>query len=132
MEGVEQNEEAEKKEEEEKDDNNEENKDNKQLILPEINKKISEQKPVEIGNEEELKRKEEIKKYKFAEQIAKTDQMKAVHSVNSIRKLLQREGLDKVEEVAPLRITVIKDNPIANSDEYQANKLPFLHSLPLV
>ena len=132
VEGVEQNEEAEKKEEEEKDDNNEENKDNKQLILPEINKKISEQKPVEIVNEEELKRKEEIKKYKFAEQIAKTDQMKAVHSVNSIRKLLQREGLDKVEEVAPLRITVIKDNPIANSDEYQANKLPFLHSLPLV
>ena len=134
VEGVEQNEEAEKKgeEEEKKDDNNEENKDNKQLILPEINKKISEQKPVEIVNEEELKRKEEIKKYKYAEQIAKTEQMKAVHSVNSIRKLLQREDLDKVEEVAPLKITVSKDNPIANSDEYQANKLPFLHSLPLV
>jgi hypothetical protein len=118
-------------EEEEKKDINEDNKNkDDKLILPEI-KKV-EQNPIEIVNEEELKRKEEIKKYKLAEQIAKTEQMKAVHSVNSIKKLLQREGLDKMEEVAPLRITVIKDNPLANCDDYQANKLPFLHSLPLV
>ena len=132
IEGVEQNEEDEKNEEEKegKKENNEENE--KKLILPEINKKIPEQTPVEIVNEEELKRKEEIKKYKIAEQIAKTDQMKAVHSVNSIKKLLQREGLDKMEEVAPLKITVIKENPLANCDGYEANKLPFLHSLPLV
>ena len=118
-------------EEEQIKDNNEDNKDNK-LILPEINKKIPEQKSIEIVNEEELKRKEEIKKYKLAEQISKTDQMKAVHSVNSIKKLLQREGLDKLEEVAPLKITVIKENPLAKCDGYEANKLPFLHSLPLV
>ena len=132
IEGVEQNGDNEKEEEEEeKKDINEDNKNkDDKLILPEI-KKV-EQNPIEIVNEEELKRKEEIKKYKLAEQIAKTEQMKAVHSVNSIKKLLQREGLDKMEEVAPLRITVIKDNPLANCDDYQANKLPFLHSLPLV
>ena len=111
---------------------NEDNKENNKLILPEINKKLPEQNPVEIVDEEELKRKEEIKKYKIAEQIAKTDQMKAVHSVNSIKKLLQREGLDKINEPAPLKITIIKENPLANCDGYVANKLPFLHSLPLV
>ena len=119
--------------EEEKDKNEEdiEGKENNKLILPEINKKLPEQNPVEIVDEEELKRQEEIKKYKIAEQIAKTDQMKAVHSVNSIRKLLQREGLDKIEP-APFKITVIKENPLANCDGYESNKLPFLHSLPLV
>ena len=125
-----------KKEEDEEEENgkekNEDNKENNKLILPEINKKLPEQNPVEIVDEEELKRKEEIKKYKIAEQIAKTDQMKAVHSVNSIKKLLQREGLDKINEPAPLKITVIKENPLANCDGYVANKLPFLHSLPLV
>ena len=58
--------------------------------------------------------------------------MKAVHSVNSVRKLLQREGLENAKEVAPLRITVIKENPIACLDGYEPKKLPFLHSLPLV
>ena len=125
-----------KNEEEEKDNeenkSNSENKDNNnKLILPEI-KKLPDQSPVEIVNEEELKRKEEIKKYKIAEQIAKTEQMKAVHSVNSIKKLLQREGLDKIEEAAPLKITVIKENPLVKCDDYEPNKLPFLHSLPLV
>jgi hypothetical protein len=127
------NEDKKDEDEEEKDKNEEdiEGKENNKLILPEINKKLPEQNPVEIVDEEELKRQEEIKKYKIAEQIAKTDQMKAVHSVNSIKKLLQREGLDKVEP-APLKITVIKENPLANCDGYEANKLPFLHSLPLV
>ena len=132
VEGVEQNEKNEK--DEEKKDNDEESteKDKNKLILPEINQKVPEQKPCEIVDEEELKRKEEIKKYKIAEQIAKTDQMKAVHSVNSIRKLLQREGLDQIEEPAPLKITVIKESPLAKYDGYISNKLPFLHSLPLV
>ena len=102
------------------------------LILPEITNKIPEQNNNEIVDEEELKKKEEIKKYKLAEQIAKTEQMKAVHSVNSVRKLLQREGLENAKEVAPLRITVIKENPIACLDGYEPKKLPFLHSLPLV
>ena len=139
IEGVEENEndkngdeEDEKKEKEEEDYQENKDKDNNKLILPEINKKLPEQNPVEIVNEEELKRKEEIKKYKIAEQIAKTDQMKAVHSVNSIKKLLQREGLDKIEEPAPLKITIIKENPLSKCDGYEANKLPFLHSLPLV
>ena len=101
-------------------------------LLPEINNKLPEQNKVEIIDEEEEKRKEEIKKYKIAEQIAKTDQMKAVHSVNSIKKLLEREGLDKLKDQPPLKITVIKENPLANMDECQTNKLPFLHSLPLV
>ena len=105
---------------------------NNKTVLPEITNKMPEQSKVEIVDEEDLKRKEEIKKYKIAEQIAKTDQMKAVHSVNSIKKLLEREGLDKLSDQAPLRITVIKENPIANMDELQTNKLPFLHSLPLV
>ena len=105
---------------------------NNKTVLPEITNKMPEQNKVEIVDEEDLKRKEEIKKYKIAEQIAKTDQMKAVHSVNSIKKLLEREGLDKLSDQAPLRITVIKENPIANMDELQTNKLPFLHSLPLV
>ena len=112
-------------------DNNIKNNTNKTL-LPEINNKLPEQNKVEIVDEEEEKRKEEIKKYKIAEQIAKTDQMKAVHSVNSIKKLLEREGLDKLKDQPPLKITVIKENPIANMDECQTNKLPFLHSLPLV
>ena len=115
----------EKKEEENKD------KDNKNL-LPDISNKIPEQNKVEIVDEEELKRKEEIKKYKIAEQIAKTEQMKKVHSVNSIKKLLEREGLNKLQDQPPLKITVIKENPLANYDECQTNKLPFLHSLPLV
>ena len=124
---------------EEKSDNTQEKKENEnytiynnKTILPEINNKIPEQNKVEIVDEEEEKRKEEIKKYKIAEQIAKTDQMKAVHSVNSIKKLLEREGLDKLKDQPPLKITVIKENPIANMDECQTNKLPFLHSLPLV
>ena len=140
IEGIEGEEQKEnnKTEEEEDDKENEENKSNSEnkdnnnkLVLPEI-KKLPDQNPVEIVNEEDLKRKEEIKKYKIAEQIAKTEQMKAVHSVNSIKKLLQREGLDKIEDVAPLKITVIKENPLAKCDDYEPNKLPFLHSLPLV
>ena len=103
--------------------------------LPDISNKMPEQNKVEIVDEEELKRKEEIKKYKIAEQIAKTEQMKKVHSVNSIKKLLEREGLDKLKDQPPLKITVIKENPIANVDNVDdcpTNKLPFLHSLPLV
>ena len=128
IEGGEKPEEKEKEKDEEKKDQNNNNK----TILPEITNKTPEQNKVEIVDEEELKRKEEIKKYKIAEQIAKTEQMKKVHSVNSIKKLLEREGLDKLSDQAPLRITVIKENPIANMDELQTNKLPFLHSLPLV
>ena len=105
---------------------------NNKTVLPEITNKMPEQSKIEIVDEEDLKRKEEIKKYKIAEQIAKTDQMKAVHSVNSIKKLLEREGLDKLKDQPPLKITVVKENPIANMDECQTNKLPFLHSLPLV
>ena len=128
IEGVEEKSDTKEKSE---NDNNIKNNTNKTL-LPEINNKLPEQNKVEIVDEEEEKRKEEIKKYKIAEQIAKTDQMKAVHSVNSIKKLLEREGLDKLKDQPPLKITVIKENPIANMDERQTNKLPFLHSLPLV
>ena len=128
IEGVEEKSDTKEKSE---NDNNIKNNTNKTL-LPEINNKLPEQNKVEIVDEEEEKRKEEIKKYKIAEQIAKTDQMKAVHSVNSIKKLLEREGLDKLKDQPPLKITVIKENPIANMDECQTNKLPFLHSLPLV
>ena len=128
IEGVEEKSDTKEKSE---NDNNIKNNTNKTL-LPEINNKLPEQNKVEIVDEEEEKRKEEIKKYKIAEQIAKTDQMKAVHSVNSIKKLLEREGLDKLNDQPPLKITVIKENPIANMDECQTNKLPFLHSLPLV
>ena len=119
---------GEKQQEKEKKESENDNK----TILPELGNKIPEQNKVEIIDEEELKRKEEIKKYKIAEQIAKTEQMKKVHSVNSIKKLLEREGLDKLNDQPPLKITVIKENPIANMDENQTSKLPFLHSLPLV
>ena len=85
--------------------------------------------PKEIIDEEELKKKEEIEKYKLAEQIAKSDALKDVHSVKSVQKLLMRENIDNQ---APLRITIIKENPLASSDDYMPNKLPFLRSLPLV
>ena len=130
IEGVEKHDEKDKDKEKEKDE--EKNNNMNKTLLPDISNKTPEQNKVEIVDEEELKRKEEIKKYKIAEQIAKTEQMKKVHSVNSIKKLLEREGLDKLNNQPPLRITVIKENPIANMDELQTNKLPFLHSLPLV
>ena len=66
---------------------------------------------------------------KIAEKIAKSDALKDVHSVKSVQKLLMRENVD---DQAPLRITVIKENPLANYDDYVPNKLPFLRSLPLV
>ena len=40
-----------------------------------------------------------------------------------------RENMDNQ---APLKITVIKENPLARYDDYMPNKLPFLRSLPLV
>ena len=85
--------------------------------------------PKEIINEEELKKKQEIEKYKIAEQIAKSDALKDVHSVKSVQKLLMRENID---DQAPLRITIIKESPLASCDDYIPNKLPFLRSLPLV
>ena len=91
-------------------------------------KVIKENKPI-IDTEKE-KKQEEIKKYKVAEQIAKTDRMKGVHSIQSVRKLIQAQGLEG--NIDPLRITVIKENPLTRDDEYIPNKLPFLHSLPLV
>ena len=131
IEGVEKPEEKDK-EKKEGGENNNITINNNKTLLPDISNRAPEQNKVEIVDEEELKRKEEIKKYKVAEQIAKTEQMKKVHSVNSIKRLLEREGLDKLQDQPPLKITVIKENPIANLDECQTNKLPFLHSLPLV
>ena len=85
--------------------------------------------PKEIIDEQELKRKEEIEKYKIADKIAKSDALKDVHSVKSVQKLLMRENIDNQ---VPLKITVIKENPLASCDDYAPNKLPFLRSLPLV
>jgi len=83
----------------------------------------------EIIDEEEVKKKEKIEKYKLAEKIAKSSALKDVHSVQSVQKLLLRENAD---EQAPLRITIIKENPLASCDGYMPNRLPFLRSLPLV
>ena len=85
--------------------------------------------PKEIIDEQELKKKEKIEKYKIAEKIAKSDALKDVHSVKSVQKLLMRENIDNQ---VPLKITVIKENPLASCDDYAPNKLPFLRSLPLV
>ena len=85
--------------------------------------------PKEIIDEQELKKKEEIEKYKIAEKIAKSDALKDVHSVKSVQKLLMRENIDNQ---VPLKITVIKENPLASCEDYAPNKLPFLRSLPLV
>ena len=85
--------------------------------------------PKEIIDEEEIKKKEKIEKYKLAEKIAKSSALKDVHSVQSVQKLLLRENAD---EQAPLRITIIKENPLASCDGYMPNRLPFLRSLPLV
>ena len=101
----------------------------KKIVPIEENKIMEKKEPKEIIDEEELKKKEEIEKYKLAEQIAKSDALKDVHSVKSVQKLLIRENIDNQ---APLRITVIKENPIASYDDYMPNKLPFLRSLPLV
>ena len=93
------------------------------------NEKKEIKEPKEIIDEEEVKKKEEIEKYRMAEKIAKSDALKDVHSVKSVQKLLMRENLD---DQAPLRITVIKENPLVCNDGYMPNKLPFLRSLPLV
>ena len=85
--------------------------------------------PKEIINEEEIKKKDKIEKYKIAEIIAKSSVLKDVHSVQSVQKLLLRENID---DQAPLRITIIKESPLASCDGYIPNKLPFLRSLPLV
>ena len=85
--------------------------------------------PKEIIDEQEVKKKEEIEKYKMAEKIAKSDALKDVHSVKSVQKLLMREDIDNQ---VPLKITVIKESPLASCDGYIPNKLPFLRSLPLV
>ena len=85
--------------------------------------------PKEIINEEEIKKKDKIEKYKIAEKIAKSSVLKDVHSVQSVQKLLLRENID---DQAPLRITIIKESPLASCDGYIPNKLPFLRSLPLV
>ena len=112
--------------EEEKEKKVEEKKEEKiEEIKPQIPK---ETKPI-IDTEKE-KKKDEIRKYRVAESIAKTEKMKAVHSIQSVRKLIQSQGLDG--NIDPLRITVIKENPLTRDDEYVPNKLPFLHSLPLV
>ena len=92
-----------------------------------INNEIKE--PKEIIDEEEIKKKEKIEKYKIAEKIAKSSALKDVHSVQSVQKLLLRENID---DQAPLRITIIKESPLASCDGYIPNKLPFLRSLPLV
>ena len=132
VEGSEQtsNQNAQNETEEKKVNENEEKKDDDFLMLPDINKKNTEKNPIEIVDEEMLKKKEEIKKYKIAEQIAKTDKMKAIHSANSIKRLLEREGLDKIDITTPLKLTVIKENQNDNSDELEPNKIPFLHSIP--
>ena len=101
----------------------------KSLNKEEEKKKVEIKEPKEIINEEEIKKQKEIEKYKLAEQIAKSDTLKDVHSVKSVQKLLMRENIDNQ---APLRITVIKENPLASCDDYAPNKLPFLRSLPLV
>ena len=116
--------------EEKKVNEDESKKDDDFLMLPDISKKNNEKNPIEIVDEEMLKKREEIKKYKIAEQIAKTDKMKAVHSANSIKRLLEREGLDKIDTTTPLKLTVIKENQNDNSDELDPNKLPFLHAVP--
>ena len=106
----------------------------KDKIIKEIEEKkedndIKAKEPKEIIDEAEIKKKEKIENYKIAEQIAKTEALKDVHSVKSVQKLLMRENIDNS---VPLRITVIKESPLASSDEYVPNKLPFLRSLPLV
>ena len=116
--------------EEKKVNEDEAKKDDDFLTIPDINKKNTEKNPIEIVDEEMLKKKEEIKKYKIAEQIAKTDKMKAVHSANSIKRLLEREGLDKIDTTTPVKLAVIKENQNENSDEFEPNKLPFLHAVP--
>ena len=92
-----------------------------------INNEIKE--PKEIIDEEEIKKREKIEKYKIAEKIAKSSELKDVHSVQSVQKLLLRENID---DQAPLKITIIKESPLASCDGYIPNKLPFLRSLPLV
>ena len=76
-----------------------------------------------------MKKKEKIERFKMAKKIAKSSQLKDVHSVQSVQKLLLRENIDVQ---APLKITIIKESPLASNDGYILNKLLFLRSLPLV
>ena len=104
-------------------------KNNENEIINNNIKSEEKKEPKEIIDEEEIKKKEKIEKYKLAEKIAKISALKDVHSVQSVQKLLLRENAD---EQAPLRITIIKENPLASCDGYMPNRLPFLRSLPLV
>ena len=84
------NEEDENNEEKEKDNNNNDNQEKNNLIITnENNYELN-----AIEDKEEEKKKEEIEKYKLAEIISKHKMLKNVHSIKSIRKLLQRQGLD--------------------------------------
>ena len=77
-------------EESEKDNNNDNKEENNLTNIK--NEKNHELIPIE--DKEEEKKKEEIEKYKLAEIISKHKMLKNVHSIKSIRKLLQRQGLD--------------------------------------
>ena len=121
-----------------KDKNNEQNLNEENIITNNKNQKNGNENNIkdnemkenkEIIDEEEIKKKKKIERYKIAEKIAKCSELKDVHSVQSVQKLLLRENVD--DEV-PLRITIIKENPIAGTEEYTPNKLPFLRSLPLI
>ena len=92
---------------------NETTKDNENEVCDDNNNKII--KP--IINEQEEKKQEEIDKFKIAEKISKNKTLRKVHSCKSIQRLLDREGINKIE-----MIDTNKLKPHNNNN----NKLPSL------
>ena len=97
------NENEENNEENKKENNNNDYKEDNDLII--INdEKTQELNPIE--DKEEENKKEEIEKYKLAEIISKHKMLKNVHSIKSIRKLLQRQGLDNPNLIDKSKIQI--------------------------
>ena len=73
-----------------------------------------------IINEEQEKKQEEIDKFKIAEKISKNKTLRKVHSCKSIQRLLDREGINKIE--------MIDTNKLKHNNNNNNNKLPLLVS----
>ena len=91
---------------------NETTKDNENEVCDDNNNKII--KP--IINEQEEKKQEEIDKFKIAEKISKNKTLRKVHSCKSIQRLLDREGINKIEMIDTNKLKPHNNN----------NKLPSL------
>jgi hypothetical protein len=98
-----------------------------------------------IEDKEKHLRELELKKMHVAEKILKSDNVykyfnfknfKQVHSVQSIKKMLERQGFTDIKRISNIVFSQIDDLKIVKDNEYQVYnnitaRLPFLRSIPL-